>query len=108
VAWRRPDGLDGYRLGELVVVPHEAGADCARRAAEHVLTSGYEPLPAAGVWLHLRPRSAWWHGIGRHARLRDRSLHLRVAEGGALHFTGVLLASLERELAALGTVRRTA
>ena len=106
MAWRLPEGTDAFRLGELVVVPHEPGPACADRATAQVLTSGYEVLPGFGDWLHFRPRSAWWHGIGRHARLRDRTLHVRIGEGGALHFTGVLLASLERDLPALGTVRR--
>jgi hypothetical protein len=108
VAWRLPDDLDAFRLGELVVVPHEPEPACVQRAAEQVLTAGYDALPAAGDWLHFRPRSAWWHGIGRHARLRDGALHLRLCEEGLLRFTGVLLARLERELPALGTVHRTA
>ena len=116
MAWRPPDGLvpipppvsDGFRLGEVVVVAHETEAVTAAHLAAHVVEAGYKALPGTEDWQHFRPLSSVWHGIGRHARLRGRDLHVRALRnrvgGGRIYAVGLLTAALERNLGLLGTV----
>jgi hypothetical protein len=125
IAWLPPDGFialpapspgDGFRLGEVVVVAHETEAATAEHLAEHVVEAGYEALPGTEDWQHFRPLSVWWHGIGRHARLRRRDLHVRASRarpsgsgrpsggGVRIYAAGLLTAALEHRLGLLGTL----
>ena len=114
MAWLPPDGYApaealtrGFRLGELVLVPEGPVPLRWERLSTSVTRAGYDPLEGAPGWLQFRPRTTLLQGIARHARLRDQRLHLRLEEGdGRLHahFAGLLLASLERDLARLGTL----
>ena len=114
--WRPPDGYapaaapaSGFRLGELVLVPDGPVPLRWERLATRVTRAGYVPLEAAPGWMQFRPRSTWLRGVARHARLRDQRLHLRLEDHDGwvrAHFAGLLLATLERELARLGTLYR--
>jgi hypothetical protein len=117
VSWRRSEQLvpaavpadgAGFRLGELVVVVPPPGGASRDELAVCVTGAGYEALTGTPDWQHFRPRSVWWHGVRRHARLRLSDLHLSVAGeahgGHRVRAVGLLTGALEQRFAALGAI----
>jgi hypothetical protein len=116
MAWRLPDGYRPIgapmiaadcRPSEILVVRRRPPSRWGEHLVETVRAAGYDELPPERDWLHFRPRSSWWHGIGRHARLRSQSLHVRLeadrtAARGLL--VGLVLPHLEPSLARLGAM----
>ena len=105
-----PEDPRGFRLGEIIVVIPPPARACPSELAERVAALGYDRLEPTFGWQHFRPRSTWWArgGPARHARLRRRDLLLRLedddAGGQRIHAVGLLTASVERMLAALGAL----
>jgi hypothetical protein len=117
MGWPRPERLvplrpprdpDAYRLGELVVIVRPPARRSRDELVAWVTRAGYEALEGTPDWQHFRPRSAWWNGIGRHARLRTSELHLRVdgepGGGQRIRAVGLLTGSVEHLLATVGAL----